>query len=64
MITACFILHNLAKQWHELEFDNAIELDIDMNNDNQNYNFNNDRVLRQLGQDKRMEIVCYLYANR
>jgi hypothetical protein len=62
IIVACFILHNLAKQWHELEFDDDDPLqnieEIDLNA------AVNDRVLRRLGQIKRVEIVNYLFENR
>lgn len=85
VIVACFILHNLAKQWSEPEFEDDHNDDHDNNdnddhdnndndghdnNDNDgqtvsaNVNHSNVRVLRQLGQNKRMEVANYLFTNR
>lgn len=65
VIIACFILHNLAKQWRENEFE---DVQLDDQNDDQgvllNVNPVNDRVLRELGKNKRTEIVNFLFANR
>lgn len=63
VIVACFALHNLAKRWNEPEF----IIEGEDQNDDEVFGIVypvNDRVLRLLGQNKQMEIVNYLFANR